>query len=245
MTSRSPDPVPCARARRIRAVLGGLVVAAVASGAGCARPQPDPALQAIRSYQQALVKDDAQAAYALLSPSLQQSLPREQFEQLWQQQRPERLEQARQLGQLLDKGSGGKPGRPLGLGARALLTLPQGTQLTVVPAGGAWRVAAPDLQQVRARTPEEALQLLLLAVEQRSYPRALAPAQRERAPGPGGRAARARRSPALDPVQGAARRRERRSRPPAVRPPLLHRSEARARRLARHRLQLDRRSGHK
>lgn len=170
MTSRSPDPVPCARSRRSRSVLGALAVAVVASGAGCARPQPDPALQAIRSYQQALVKDDAQAAYALLSPSLAQGLPREQFDQLWQQQRPERLEQARQLGQLLDKGSGGKPGRLPGLGARALLTLPQGTQLTVVPAGGAWRVAEPDLQQVRARTPEEALQLLLLAVEQRSYP---------------------------------------------------------------------------
>lgn len=169
MTSRSPDPVPCARPGRIRSVLGGLAVAALLSAGGCARPQADPALQVIRSYQQALVRDDAQAAYALLSPSLQQGLPREQFEQLWQQQRPERIEQARQLGQLIDK-KDGKLGRPSALSARALLTLPQGTQLAVVPAGNAWRVAEPDLQQVRARTPEEALQLLLLAVEQRSYP---------------------------------------------------------------------------
>lgn len=169
MTSQSPDPVPRVRSGRIRSIVGGLAAATVLSAVGCARPQPDPALQTIRSYQQALIKDDAQAAYALLSPSLQQGLPREQFEQLWQQQRPERLEQARQLGQLLG-GGGRKLGHPPGLSARALLTLPQGTQLAVVPAGSAWRVAEPDLQQVRARSPEEALQLLLVAVEQRSYP---------------------------------------------------------------------------
>lgn len=169
MNARNPDPVPCAPLRRVRALLGGLVVGAVLSAGGCARPQPDPALQAIRSYQQALMRDDAQAAYALLSPSLQQGLPREQFDQLWQQQRPERLEQAQKLGQLLDK-RGGKLGRPPGLGSRAVLTLPQGTQLAMVPVSGAWRVAEPDLQQARARTPEEALQLLLLAIEQRSYP---------------------------------------------------------------------------
>lgn len=170
-----PIPPPCPAARlpgspSPRRAAGFLVVAAVAVlGGGCTRSRPDPVLQALHGYHQALERDDPQAAYALLSPSLQQGLPREQFEQLWQQQRPERIEQARQLGQLLGP-AGGALRQPGALSQRALLTLPQGAQLAVTPVGGGWRVSEPDLQLVRAATPEDALRLLLAAVEQRSYP---------------------------------------------------------------------------
>ena len=171
----SLPPRPRVRLRRVpaprRATLGGLgaVLAGLVALTGCARPLPaDPALWTLRSYQQALERDDPQAAYALLSPVLQQGLPREQFVEQWREQQPERREQARQLAQLLDER--GPLRRRESLSSRALLTLPHGAQLVVVPTGGSFRVLDPDLQSVRARTPEDALRLLLLAVEQRSYP---------------------------------------------------------------------------
>ena len=164
-------PLRRALARAIACAGGAAFALGLIAPAGCARPLPDPALRTLRSYKQALDRDDPQAAYALLSPALQQSLPREQFIELWREQRPERLEQARQLGQLLDER--GQLRRREALSSRALLTLPHGAQLAVVPAASSWRVLEPDLQAVRAQTPEDALRLLLLAVEQRSYPAVL------------------------------------------------------------------------
>ena len=66
--------------------------------------------------------------------------------------------------------------------ARAVVTLPQGSQLVLAPASAAatdrflagrpslWRVLDPDLQIIRAPTPEAALRLLVAAAEQRNYP---------------------------------------------------------------------------
>ena len=66
--------------------------------------------------------------------------------------------------------------------ARAVVTLPQGSQLVLAPASAAaadrylagrpslWRVLDPDLQIIRAQTPEAALRLLIAAAEQRNYP---------------------------------------------------------------------------
>lgn len=65
------------------------------------------------------------------------------------------------------------------LTVRAVVTLPQGAQLILTPVPAAqfiagqsslWRILDPDLQAVRAQTPEAALRLLLAAAEQRNYP---------------------------------------------------------------------------
>jgi hypothetical protein len=59
------------------------------------------------------------------------------------------------------------------------LTLPQGAQLILEPVPAerfvlgkpsAWRILDPDLQVVRAASPEAVLRLLLAAAEQRQYP---------------------------------------------------------------------------
>lgn len=64
------------------------------------------------------------------------------------------------------------------LTVRAVVTLPQGAQLILTPVPAAqfvagegclWRILDPDLQAVRAQTPEAALRLLLAAAEQRNY----------------------------------------------------------------------------
>ena len=60
-----------------------------------------------------------------------------------------------------------------------MVTLPQGAQLILEPAAAdrvlsgkpsPWRILDPDLQIIRAQTPEAVLRLLLTAVEQRNYP---------------------------------------------------------------------------
>lgn len=163
------------------------------------------ALTTLARYREALVRDDSKVAYELMAPAAQQSLPYAQFVQQWKQTQPERAAQAAELQKLLrgerstdfsadvkassrsperDRASDsgpGLPGAPV-VQARAVVTLPQGSQLVLAPASAAaterflvgrpsvWRILDPDLQIIRAPTPEAALRLLVAAAEQRNYP---------------------------------------------------------------------------
>jgi len=187
---------PFARARRF--LLCGLAVSLGLVGCGARPPTALTPLLTLRSYHEALEREDPKAAYALLGQAVQQSLPYEQFAQQWQDTKPERSAQAAQLSQVLRGdlaravapaeprrpdavGPGGPPGpvEAPTLTVRAVVTLPQGAQLILTPApvaqfvagqSSAWRVLDPDLRVVRAQTPEAALRLLLAAAEQRNYP---------------------------------------------------------------------------
>lgn len=89
--------------------------------------------------------------------------------------------QAPELDRSSGPGSSG-PADASAVRARAVVTLPQGSQLVLAPASAAatdrflagrpsvWRVLDPDLQIIRAPTPEAALRLLVAAAEQRNYP---------------------------------------------------------------------------
>jgi hypothetical protein len=134
-------------------------------------------------YRDALVRDDAKAAYGLLAKALQQELPYDQFVQQWQDTKEERAAQAGKLRLAITTSQPAGSDRDLAPGQSALsthavVTLPQGTQLTLEPSAptrakakaGAWTIVDPDLQIIRAATPQAALRLLLAAAEQRNYP---------------------------------------------------------------------------
>ena len=116
----------------------------------------------IAAYRSALERDDPEAAYRLLSPTLQQHLPYEKWVARWKETTFERDAQRKQLA------------ADPKLALQAAITLPQGTVLLMAPnpartATTRWQVAEPDLATVHAETPEQALHLLMQAVEQRNY----------------------------------------------------------------------------
>lgn len=123
---------------------------------------------ALAAYLEVLRKDDSDAAYGLLSSSLKQSIPKEQFLKQWQTMPQERAAQAAQLRALLDSSS-----MQDGLRRSASYALPTGGQLLLVPvsqqSSARWVLTDGDLQTLVAKTPEAALRQLIVAVEQRNY----------------------------------------------------------------------------
>jgi hypothetical protein len=141
-------------------------------------PLPEETLAA---YRAALERDDPQAAYRLLSPTVQQHIPYEKWAERWRETPAER---AAQLKSLLDASNTPAAARAITL--QAAIALPQGTVLLLAPStpgrladrglgrrsysrSGDWQVADPDLAAVHAETPERVLHLLIEAVEQRNY----------------------------------------------------------------------------
>lgn len=145
----------------------------------------------ITAYREALERDDAAAAYRLLSPSVQQQLSLEKWSARWKETPLERAAQRKLLLETRTS-SGGS------IAMQAAIALPQGTELLMAPATSSpakpspsanraaaarstsslsrplhrstdWQVADPDLAAVHAETPEQVLHLLIEAVEQRNY----------------------------------------------------------------------------
>lgn len=141
-------------------------------------PSPDPTLAA---YTAALQRDDPDAAYALLAPSVQATLSRADFQQQWRNSAVERAWQLQQLK------AGSRPPRhnasdatpaPQAAGVvltrQAQLTIPTETsptgQLRLTDDGdGRFRIAQPELVVQPATTPEQALRLFADALERRSF----------------------------------------------------------------------------
>lgn len=149
------------------------------------------AQQALPYDQFAQQWQETQAERAAQAAELHQLLQRDRDPS----RRPKSGEPAKPGGPVHSGGStrSGRPGPPLGsapsapdlastapgLRVRAVVTLPQGAQLVLAPVSAerfladrssAWRVLDPDLQVIRAQTPEAALRLLIAAAEQRNYP---------------------------------------------------------------------------
>src|SRR5262249_43026265 len=141
-------------------------------------PPPATPQSTLTRYREALEREDPQAAYQLLSASVQQTLSYEQFAKEWRDTAVERAAQARQLRDLTwshiaraPSPSAAASGPPL----QAMVTLVQGTQVTLAPSlsmsmstpmsmsksrgPGEWRVTDPELGATRTPTPEAALRL--------------------------------------------------------------------------------------
>ena len=161
----------------------------VLSSLGCqplqtARPA-DPR-QTLDQYRRALASDNAQAAYDLLSPDAQTSVPRELFSNIWGSTKEERAEQQTQLATLdnqrtpLDRpGARLIPLLRLSMSGGSLV--PSELQLSAGPTG-VWRVASPELAPLATTTPEGALRALLEALDGRNLAlmlRLLSPATRQ------------------------------------------------------------------
>lgn len=139
---------------------------AVILWAGCATSHRGRAEDTLRSYASAIARDDAGAAYQLLSPALSRRLSPEEFSKQWRENRRELDDQRRQIEQQL-------AAAPRNLSEYAVVRLSQGSTLRLTAEketwGRVWRLGDANLQTVFAPTPQDALKLLLSAVEQRSY----------------------------------------------------------------------------
>lgn len=169
-------------------MLGALLLG-VMTALGChplQRVRPADPRQTLDQYRRALASDNAQAAYDLLSPDAQTSVPRELFTNVWGSTKEERADQQTQLATL-----DSQRGHPDRQGARLIPLLrlsmsggglvPSELQLSAGPTG-VWRVASPELAPLATTTPEGALRALLEALDGRNLAlmlRLLSPATRQ------------------------------------------------------------------
>ncbi len=129
--------------------------------AGTAR-RHDGSERIARQWTHALTGDDPRAAYELLAAPVRQNKPYAEFAREWDATKLERARQAEALARALDRGAR--------LGERGELAIGDGqvTPLTHEPEG--WRLERPLIAAVRPATPEEAIQRLADALEDRSFP---------------------------------------------------------------------------
>ena len=128
---------------------------------GCAaappRPQPPPST-AIAAFATAVLRDDPQAAYALLSHAAQKGQPFADFTRSWREYRLEMDAQAQHLLRDLELGT------PIDETARLEI---DGSELTVCREPGGWRLQLPTMGGMRAKSPLEALRRFASALEAR------------------------------------------------------------------------------
>ncbi len=163
--------------------LGGGCTSAGAVRATATAPTP---MHTLAAYRAALERDDPASAYKLLGPSVRQQISLEKFSADWKEMQPERNAQLKLLsaaaqGVATTARLDGRALRsPAALSTKAIVNLPPGTALVLLPAATnistntrsldrQWQIDEPDLSIVQATTPEEVLRLLVDAVEQRNY----------------------------------------------------------------------------
>lgn len=150
-------------------VLQVLLLASVVGA--CVRPVPTP-YQTLQRYAQALDRDDPRAAYDLLDSPTRNRMTYAAFAVEWKRSALERGQQRQALaGALKD------PPRQ-----QAAVVLGDGARIGLMEEASGFRLVDTELRAVRARTPQEALHLLLAAAERRDYPavlRLLTETQRE------------------------------------------------------------------
>lgn len=167
-------PRLCGRSERsglVRLAVGLAFLVGVGTGAGCTHGRaPQAALDTLAAYREALRRDDAGAAYALLATPLTRSISRDEFFTRWKETKAERAAQLAQLDGL--RGREPAPGGA-GLELGAALPLPDGSELNLLEVAESgrreWRLLQPEPSPPAADTPLAALQQLLRAVEQRDY----------------------------------------------------------------------------
>jgi len=131
--------------------------------AGCLGHRPVPE-DAVRAYLDAVRRDDAGAAYALLSTEARRGLSREQFAARWRENRAD-------AGSDLAALAGGSE-RGVALDARVLYGEGLGARLVLdrPPAPPGWHLhEVPTVRAPNATTPEEALEAFLRAIDARDW----------------------------------------------------------------------------
>jgi hypothetical protein len=129
-----------------------LAIAALACAA-CARTPPPPRT-AVESWRAALERDDAQAAWQLLSADERQRTPLVEFRHRWEAAKEERRVLAGKLAKA----------PPPTLRAQVLS---DGRALAVVAEGTAWRIVAPRSAELGGTTASDLLARVVAAFERR------------------------------------------------------------------------------
>jgi hypothetical protein len=115
----------------------------------------------VQAWLDAVAKDDPRAAYDLLAAPVKKDMPYEVFAQRWKDTRPERDRQAAALRAALKEDPR--------LGERGKLLLNDGKVVPMIHEANGWRVETALLSSARAATPQDALRLLIGALEAHSY----------------------------------------------------------------------------
>lgn len=113
-----------------------------------------------QAWANALIQDDARAAYALLSHGTRRTLTFDVFQANWQDSRVERQRQAQAMTERLAADTS--------IVQRAKVVLPDGKTASLVGDGNDWRLETPLLYSARAGTPEDALRHFAVALENRN-----------------------------------------------------------------------------
>jgi hypothetical protein len=158
--------------RRVRGCLLALVGLLAPAGCRTSSATTQGATDAVERYRVALERDDARAAYALLSARVQREVPFPVFEDVWAAQKDERARQARGLA------SG--PVRPVT--PTSSVELGDGQRSRLQFEDGGWRLVDPLLAIEAAGSPREAALLFADAIETRNvagFSLLLTPSRRE------------------------------------------------------------------
>lgn len=135
-----------------------LLTSTLLLASACGRPATNGPQGALRRYINAVRANQPLAAYALLSPQAQKSLPKEEFLDRWRRFRPELLHQAKEMeAALADKL----------LRLNAQVALPQGQTRRLRYEKG-WRLS-DGVHTIAAKTPRDAVLALIAAAERRDY----------------------------------------------------------------------------
>jgi hypothetical protein len=146
------------RPRRVAYVLLACVVSVTCARAAPTAPTTPRGIA--QAWSDAARRDDAHAAYRLLSAETRRTLPFAEFQVRWQDSRVERQRQANALAEKL-----AEPGSLL---QHATVILPDGKTAQLVGDGNLWSLEAPLLSSARASTPADALRLFAAAIESRN-----------------------------------------------------------------------------
>jgi hypothetical protein len=144
--------------------LPAVVLAAAACG-GAAGRGDDGVERLARRWAAAVDADDPRAAYDLLAAPVKRRKSYEAFARTWRESRVERGRQALGLRTAVERGTRSAE--------HAALALPDGQRASLTREPGGWRLERPLLAAVRPASPEEAIQRLAEALDQRSFPAVL------------------------------------------------------------------------
>jgi hypothetical protein len=142
-------------------LLGVMAAALLAACPGPRTRSDRPPSTAVQAWLDAVVRDDPRGAYDLLAAPVRKDMTYEVFARRWQESRPERERQVSALTAALKEDPR--------LGERGKLFLTDGKVVAMIHEPGGWRIEAPLLSSARAATPQDALRLLIAAIESHSY----------------------------------------------------------------------------